>query len=103
MKNYLKRLYKLDKKISFLKEERKNVMEIINQNDIKSQGSYLLKRDSYEVRKVNVEKFKAIVSQEQFNESIIVPVCTAEKVLSGNDLEGICSRSKAYKIYVIKV
>lgn len=100
--NKLKRLYEIDKLLYQLKAEKKEIMEVIDLQEIKQQGKYILIREPFQTRTINVDKYKELVPEDVFNKSIIVPVQTAEKYLPYDTLEKICTRKTNYKIFVVK-
>jgi hypothetical protein len=100
--NYLKRLYNIDKAIALLKAEKKSLLEVIDHEQIIDQGSYHLVKSFNDIRKVDLEKYKKIVSQEVYDKSIGVSISTAEKHLSATQLKEITYFNSTKKLKVIK-
>ena len=102
-KNYLKRLYEIDNAIEMLKLERKKLISIIEVNKIEQHGQFKLIRNSFDIRKINLEKYKSLVSKEIFDQSIGVSIHTAEKYLTQDQIKAISFPKPIRKLKVIKV
>lgn len=98
----LKRLYEIDKNILKLKAEKKELLEIIEHNNVERQGRYRLVKDGREARVVKVDEYRKIVSDEEFLKSAIVPVKSALKYVSEKELMKITYKKTDHAIYVVK-
>jgi len=87
---------------SELKEERKELLEVIEHNNIETQGRYRLVKDGRESLAIKIEEFKKVVSEEEFLRSVIVPVKNALKYVSKKDLMKITYKKIDYNYYVVK-
>ncbi|HRZ18699.1 MAG TPA: hypothetical protein P5136_01465 [Methanofastidiosum sp.] len=100
--NYLKKIYKIDKQLACLKSKRKELMDIVEYNKIEQQGRYKLIVNIFKVRHINVEKYRELVTVQQFKDSIIIPVKTAEKYLSSTQIEQVVYRDDVYNMFIVK-
>ena len=99
-RNYLKELYNVDEDISELKARKKELLTIIKQDGITEQGKYVYTETFYSIRRVVIEKFRQLVTKEQFEQSIVVPLEKAEKFITSDDMKKIVREEskQSYKI-----
>lgn len=99
-RNYLKDLYNVDEAISILKGQKKELLNVIKQDNITQQGKYSYVDNNYTLRRVIVSKFKSLVTAEQFEQSIVVPLERAEKYLTSVQMKEVCREEfkSSYKI-----
>jgi hypothetical protein len=98
----LKRLYNVDKQLKKLKSEKKELLRVIHDYSISRQGRYILVNDAFNVRIVDIEKYRKAVTEEEFNQSIIIPIRNAEKYLTADELLRVIRTKRVDNIYVIK-
>ena len=100
--NYLKQLYEIDKKLTNLKKERIRLLTYIKFKEIQKQGMYSLVKSTNDIRKIDLNKYKKVVTPRQFQESIGVSVKMAEKYLSAEQIKDVVYYVSTNKLVVVR-